>query len=136
MRDQLTKARIERDRKNYQGLLDRGDNALRLSEALESSLELNGEFTNEDLDKLAELEKVVTRIRRDLGGNSDKELERQTQKEVSGKKDLVEIFSQLRSSTVNLVDELKKSSRFSISAAAIHASNSIISIARFLRLKK
>ncbi len=135
VRERLTKARIERARKNHEELIKRGSEALQLSESIERSLEANGSFSKKDLENLGELEKVVTRIRKDLGGNSDRETQRLTVEELAETGDLVSAFKFLRSSTVTLVDELKKSSRFTISAAAIHASNTVISVARFLRLR-
>lgn len=135
VREQLTKARIERARKNHEELLNRGNEALQLSETIERSLEANGSFSKQDLEDLGELEKVVTRIRKDLGGNSDRETQRLTEEELAKTGDLLEAFRSLKTSTVKLVDELKKSSRFTISAAAIHASNTVISVARFLRLR-
>ncbi len=136
IREQLSKSRIERERKEHEELLGRGEEALILSERLEYSLEKNNKFTAKDLRDLQALEKVVSRIRRDLGGDSDKQSMVELEKEVGSNSGVKDAFKFLRTSTVNLVSELKKSSRFTVSAAAIQSSNMIISVARFLRLKK
>lgn len=136
IREQLIKQRIEKERKDHLELLKRGEEALGLSEKLEKSLEEKQAFTKEDLHDLENLEKVVSRIRKDLGGGSDKGAEEIVEAEIGRSPDVLEAFSFLRSSTIKLVDELKKTTRFSISAAAIQTSNTIISVTRFLRLRK
>ena len=47
-----------------------------------------------------------------------------------------EAFNYLKSSTVKLVDELKKTTRFSVSVVAIQSSNTVLKLVRFLRFKK
>ncbi len=136
IRERLSKNRIDRERKEHKEMLDRGEEALILSEKLEYALEKNNEFTAKDLRDLEALEKVVLRIRRDLGGDSDKQALVEFEKEVGSSSGIKDAFLFLRTSTMDLVSELKKSSRFTISAAAIQSSNMIISVARFLRLKK
>ena len=49
---------------------------------------------------------------------------------------LEEGFKYLQSTTTKLVDELKKTTRFSISVVAIQTSNNVLKLVRFLRLKK
>ncbi len=136
IRERLSKNRIDRERKEHEEMLDRGEEALILSEKLEFALEKNDEFSANDLRDLEALEKVVLRIRKDLGGDSDKQALVELEKEVGSSSGIKDAFTFLRTSTVNLVSELKKSSRFTVSAAAIQSSNMIISVARFLRLKK
>jgi hypothetical protein len=47
-----------------------------------------------------------------------------------------EAFRYLQSTTVKLVDELKKTTRFSISVIAIQSSNNVLKVIKFLRLRK
>ena len=42
----------------------------------------------------------------------------------------------LKTSTAKLVDELKKTTRFSLSATAIQTSNAVLTVARFMRIRK
>lgn len=135
IREQFSRSRIDRERKEHQELLERGEEALILSEKLEYSLDQNNGFTAKDLRDLQTLEKVVSKIRKELGGDADKDALDEVEKEVVGSTGIKDAFKFLRTSTVNLVSELKKSSRFTVSAAAIQSSNIIISVARFLRLK-
>ncbi len=136
--EMVEKQRILRQKKEYDEMLKRGEEALKLSEELEESFNDRETISNADLQKLEALEKVVGKIRDELGGDDDDDgmLKDSTASENSARRDAVSAFKYLRDSTVKLVDELKKSSRFSISVAAIESSNAVIRIARFLRLKK
>jgi hypothetical protein len=137
--EMVEKQRILRQKKEHQEMLRRGDEALKLSEELEESFNDGSGLSTEDLQKLEALEKVVGKIRDDLGGDDDddeKVLKDSSGPENNARRDVVSAFKFLRDSTVKLVDELKKSSRFSISVAAVESSNAVIRIARFLRLKK
>ena len=139
--EMVEKQRILRQKKEHDEMLRRGDEALRLSEALEESFNDGSGFSQKDLQNLETLEKVVGKIRNELGGDDDDDDDNDLWKDSTGpennaRRDFVSAFKFLRDSTVKLVDELKKSSRFSISVAAVESSNAVIRIARFLRLKK
>ena len=137
--EMVEKQRILRQKKEHDEMMKRGDEALKLSEELEESFHEGAGFSQKDLQKLESLEKVVGKIRDELGGDDDDKndvLEDSTGPENNARRDVVSAFKFLRDSTVKLVDELKKSSRFSISVAAVESSNAVIRIARFLRLKK
>jgi hypothetical protein len=138
VRERLKEMQIERDKKEHEEMLERGDKALALSKELEESLAHRATIDNKDLGKLEDLEKLVKKIRSDLGGGDDggepkPEIE-SAPAENNG--DVVSGFRSLQKATVRLVDELQKTTRFSISAAAIQSSNSVLRIVRFLRLRK
>ncbi|MEP7148259.1 MAG: hypothetical protein ABI857_05190 [Acidobacteriota bacterium] len=138
--EMLAKQKAERDRKEHEALLERGEEALRLTNQLETSFTRNRAISQQDKGRLESLEKVVTKIRKELGGGND-----------SGERDdsgfvqsvseprpstIEEAFEYLRSTTVTLVDELRKTTRFSISVVAIQSSNTVLKLVRFLRIKK
>ena len=132
------KQQISRRKKEHYELLKQGDEALKIADELETSFDKNQTFTSGDIQKLQELEKLANKIRQELGGNDEDD-----NPEISADGDenharssVGAAFAFLRDSTVKLVDELKKSTRFSISVAAIQASNTVVKFARFLRLKK
>ena len=129
----LAKQQAEHDKKEHEELLKNGDEALELSEALEKSFELNPSLTPEDNKKLESLEKLATKIRDELGGDDDLEPDKQLAEKSSS---LLDGVRAIQTTTVQLVDELKKTTRFSISAAAIQTSNALIRLTRFLRLRK
>lgn len=136
--EMVVKQQISRRKKEHEELLKRGEEALKLSSELETSFTASETFSSKDLEKLQELEKVVGKIREELGGDNDDDDDEENANgpENNARRTIGSAFKFLRDSTVKLVDELKKSSRFSISAAAIEASTRIIRVAKFLRLKK
>ncbi|MBX7053655.1 MAG: hypothetical protein K1X36_01785 [Pyrinomonadaceae bacterium] len=131
VREVMAKLRIDQEKKEYQEMLDRGEAALKLSDELEASLEKNQRLTDADRAKLASLEKIVKKIRGDLGGDEDEESADSGKQETPSS--LVEGFKTLKSTTVKLVDELKKTTRFSISASAIYTSNAVLRMTRLLK---
>jgi hypothetical protein len=136
IREQLSKRRIEQERKDHEEILSRGEEALKISKKLEVALNEKSGFDRTDIEDLEALEKLVSKIRKELGGDSDKETEEKVKEEIGNTQDVKAAFGYLRTSTIKLVDELKKTTRFSISAAAIQTSNTVITIARFLRLRR
>lgn len=136
VKEMLVKQRLAREKKDHQEMLERGDEALRLSGQLEKAFEQNKQISRSDKEKLDALEKIVTKIRKELGGDDDDEEEEAIVEKADKPSTLKEAFQFLQDTTVKLVDELKKTSRFSISAIAIQSSNTVIRLARFLRLRK
>lgn len=135
--EMVVKQQISRRRKEHDELLKRGEEALKLSEDLEKSFTANESLGSPDMEKLQALEKVVSRIRRDLGGDDDEDvIEDSSGQENSARQSIASAFRFLRDSTKSLVDELKRTSRFSVSALAIQTSNTVIRFARFLRIKR
>ncbi|HMJ08212.1 MAG TPA: hypothetical protein VK468_04360 [Pyrinomonadaceae bacterium] len=133
IKEMLSKQQAEHDKKEHTELLERADEALTLSNQLEKSFESTNSLTEDDKRKLASLEKLVTKIRNGLGGDDDGE--EGTPGEIKSNS-LKDAFAYLQTTTTKLVDELNKTTRFSISAAAIQTSNTLIRVARFLRLRK
>ena len=140
LREMLAKQRAERDKKDHQELLDRGDEALKLTQQLEASFEQHGGFSQEDRARLESLERTVVKIRKELGAENDDEplvKDPATSAEEEPKpSNMEEAFNYLKSSTVKLVDELKKTTRFSVSVVAIQSSNTVLKLVRFLRIRK
>ncbi len=133
IKDLLAKQVAERDKKDHADMLKRGEEALAISSQLEKSFETNNQLSPQDQKKLASLEKIVLKIRNELGGDDDGEED--TNGQADKPSTLKEAFGILRSTTIMLAAELKKTSRFSISAVAIQTSNSVIKTVRFLRLR-
>lgn len=134
LKEMLAKQQAEQDKKDFAEMMERAQEALSISGELEKSFEKSEQLSTQDKKKLANFEKLVLKIRDELGGDDD-ESEKESGIETQKPSTLKEAFGFLRSSTVKLVDELKKTSRFSISAVAIKSSNTVIRLARFLRLR-
>jgi hypothetical protein len=134
VKEMLAKQQTEREKKEYESLVERGETALKLSNELEESFDKNEHLSDAERRKLAEFEKLVTKIRKDLGGDEEGDTAEED-KEGEKPKDVREGFLYLKRSTEQLVSEIKRSTRFSVSVLAIESSNTLIRLARFLRLK-
>ncbi|MEO6050848.1 MAG: hypothetical protein ABIP78_05890 [Pyrinomonadaceae bacterium] len=127
--------RIDKDKKDFDQMIERGGEALKISEELDKSFEANGRLTEKEKAKLESVEKLVKKIRSELGGDddSDSDAREKPQAETSSLS-LADAVKALRSTTIDLYNELKETTRFTISAAAIQSSNTILKLARFLKL--
>jgi hypothetical protein len=135
----LAKQRAERDKKDHKEMLERGDQALRLANQLEASFAEKNDLTAEDKARLESLQDVVEKIRKELGGDDDGGVDDPSyMKPVDEPRPstVEEAFKYLHTTTVKLVDELKKTTRFTISAVAIQTSNNVIRLVKFLRFRK
>lgn len=129
-RETMEKMRIAKEKKDYKEMLDRSEQALKLSEQLEKSFSQSGKLTKENYEQISSIEKLTKKIRSELGGDDDDDK--------SAQPDLTDAdaVKTLRERVVGLYDSLKKTSRFTISAAAIEGSNAVLKIARFFRITK
>lgn len=134
LRDMLAKQRAIQDKKDHEEMLKRGEEAALLSEQLENAFEQNKELSRQDRQKLESLEKIVHKIRKELGGDDDGEEDAALGSEAKPSTPR-EAFNILKAVTFKLVGELKKTSRFSISVMAIQSSNSVLRLVKFLRLR-
>ncbi|MEO8648922.1 MAG: hypothetical protein ABI539_07125, partial [Acidobacteriota bacterium] len=66
-REMMAKARAAREKKEYEEMLKRGDEALKLSRLLEVSFEQHSALTDQDRARLDALEKTIQKIRKGLG---------------------------------------------------------------------
>lgn len=129
IKETLKKYEIERNKKDHEEMLQNGEEAVKLSEEVEKSFDKNQKLTAKDFEKLERIEKLVKKIRKELGGDDeDPEDEKPSTIESAVKT--------LRKTTINLWEELKKTSRHTISAVAIQSSNSLISIVRLIKFWK
>ena len=130
IKETLKKHEIERNKKDHEKMLENGKEAVRLSEELAESFKNNNQLSAADEEKLERIEKLVKKIRSELGGDDEEEIEE------AKPSNLEAAIKTLRKTTVNLLDELKKTTRYSISAVAIQSSNTLLDIVRFLRFWK
>lgn len=131
IKESLAKSRIERQKKNYEELLQNGEEAVKLSESLEKTFAESKKLSAADQKKLDRLEKLVKKIRRELGANDSNESD--DDEKPSSMRDA---FDTLQSSTGSLVDELKKITRYSVSVVAIQSSNALLKVIKFIRFSK
>ena len=131
VREMMFKMQVDKEKKDYDEMIERGEEAVTLTQQIEKSYEKTGTLSQDDRDKLNDVEKLVKKIRGELGGEDDDKSEA----DADSPKDVVTGVKYLAKSTADLVDELKKTTRFSISAAAIESSNTVLGVLRFLRLR-
>lgn len=138
VKEYLAKQRAEKARKDHEELLKRGDELLVLTGQLEAAYERHKDLTSGDRAKLDSVEKLAERIRKSLGGDGDGEddIAGGIAKEEKLPATVGDAVVNLKEMVVKLVDELKRTSRFTISAVAIQSSNSVLKIIKFLRLRK
>lgn len=134
IRDTMLKMRVEKEKKEFQRMIDRGEEVVKIAAELEESLGQKGQLTEQEIAKLASVEKLAKQIRSDLGGGDDDESDG-IRSQNSGF-NVVEAIKTLRSSTENLFKELKKTTRFTVSATAIQSSNAVLRLARFMRIAR
>ena len=132
IKESLEKMRIEQDKKDHQEMIDRGEEAVKLTTDLQKDFDTNGKLSNDDLVKLARVEKIIKKVRDELGGDDDEDQTAPAELR-TGSTPLGGALGLLKSSADTLFDELKKSTRFTISAAAIVSSNAVLKLARILR---
>jgi hypothetical protein len=135
IKETLAKQRIEQEKKDHEDLLKNGEEALKLSSDLEKSFADNNRLSLEDQKKLDRLEKIVKKIRKELGGDDDENVSEKDPAEKSPNS-MQTAFKALQDGTIKLVEELKKSTRYTISAVAIQSSNLLLKVVKFLRFSK
>lgn len=128
IKESLAKSRIETEKKDYDELLKRGEEALKIGAELEKSFAQNNSLTQSDQKKLDRMEKLVKKIRSELGGDETDNDENPSTIENAVKT--------LQSKSAMLFEELKKATRHSISVVAIESSNALIKAVKFLRFHK
>lgn len=129
IKETLKKHEIERIKKEYEELLEQGEEAFKLSEEIEKSFEQNQRLSAADNEKLERLEKLLKKIRKKLGGDDDEAEEEKLSTFQTA-------IKRLKNTAGDLLDELKKTSRYSISALAIQSSNSLLKIVEFIKLRR
>src|SRR3982751_5926401 len=75
VKDYLAKQRAEKAKKEYEELLERGDELAELAGQLESAYERSKNLTSADRAKLDSVEKLAEKIRKSLGGDDDDDVD-------------------------------------------------------------
>ncbi len=135
IKEKLIQMQIEKDKKDHDEMVARGEEAVKLSTELETSYVEKGTLTDKDIAKLDRVEKLVKKIRDELGGDDDDEVANSESIQPGSTGFIAAAIDSLKLRTSSLLDELKKTTRFTISAAAITTSNSLLRITKFLRFR-
>ena len=135
LREMQKKLQIAEEKKDYDEMLDRAEQASKISQELEQSLGERPVLTRTDLDKLETLEKLVKKVRNELGADKDDSVDPEDADDPSPKS-ASDAVKALQTLTSKMVDELKKTTRFGVSVAAIQSSNAVLKVVRFLKFSK
>jgi membrane-associated HD superfamily phosphohydrolase len=130
LQETMAKWKIKAEKKDYEELLKRGDEAEKLVTELTKTYQEKQTLTREDAQKLDKLEKLVKKIRTEVGAEDDNE------PNDDKPKDLVDAIKMLSENTEKLVKELKKTTRHSISVVLIETSNTMLKLVKFIRFNK
>ena len=130
MKENLYKKKLEQEKKEFEEMIRRGEEAAKLSEEITLSFEKQNNLSAEDRKKLERLEKLVKKIRDDLGGKDDDEMGKERPA------DLINALKAVRENAENLLSALKKTTRLSISAVAIESSNTVLKLIKFIRFSQ
>lgn len=133
-REGIAKRRIKAEEKEYQDLLQRGEEAVKISDELAKNYETHKGLTAQDTKKIEQLEKVVKKIRQDLGAKDEGTDEADEKDDTPSS--LEKVIDNIKETTTDLLSALKKTSRHSISVVAIQSSNSLLRLVRFARFNK
>lgn len=129
MRETRERWRMEAEEKEHHELLERSDKAWHLTDELNKSFARNNAFTSNDAAKLTELEKLIKKIRKSLGGGGDDNDKTDETKPAS----LADAFNQLSEAGATLNDELKKQTRHELSADSIDKLNEMLDLVALIR---
>lgn len=132
VRETREKMRIEQEKKEHDEMVRRAEDAMHVAERLERIVAANGRFSPNDIAYLESVEKTLKKVRSELGGD-DNDAEIDDVLPPNSSHSLADVVGTLKATTETLYDQVKKTTRFSISAAAIQSSNAAIKIVRFLR---
>lgn len=136
IKESLAKQRIETEKKDFQELLARGEEVAKLSHELEKSFTQNNLLTSEDEKKLNRVEKLVKKIRSEIGADSVGDDEKGEIEPEEKPSNVLNALKSLQSTTGKLVAELKKQTRHTVSVVAIQSSNILLKVVRFIRFRK
>ncbi|HMU32974.1 MAG: hypothetical protein JSS77_09885 [Acidobacteria bacterium] len=131
VRDMLIRMRIEKAKKDYEKMLDQGDSAAKLSGQIKASVEKASALSNADRGRLQELDKLTSDVLDDLGGDEDALLALLSDKKVGPTP--IDAATELDAAVKLMVSELKKTTRFTVSASAIESTADVLRIVRKLK---
>ena len=129
IREKLTELCIERAKKDFQEMLKRSEEVAKLTKELQGSYSENKKFSKKDTKKLKRVEKLLKKIRSDLRADKDDNIKEDQPKSIP------DALKSLKDKTFNLLEELKKTSRYSISAIAIQSSNKVLKVSQIFTLQ-
>jgi len=121
IRESLSRMRIEKEKKDFNEMVKRGDDAAKIASELRDDLPAGQQ------DQISNIGKLVKKIHDGLGAegsDNDPDALPASQSEA---------IRMLKEQVNDLTEELKKCSRFTVSASAIDRTNEILRLVKYLR---
>ena len=129
--ESIEKMRITKEKKDFDLMMQRGEQVNSLAKRVDIAYEATGQLTEREFDVLADIEKLTKQIRNKLGGDDDDIGENEgAMSRPTAEAETMKLFNE---SVAEFYDQLKKTTRFTISAATIQSANSVLRYARLLR---
>lgn len=129
-KEMFAKQRLKAEEKEFNEMIDRSEEAAKISNEVYQSFETNQKLLPDDAKKIERLEKIVKKIRNELGSeNADDPEQASTGNSLS----FNDALKNIRETSSGLLSALKKQGRFSISVVAVESSNTLLKLVRFVR---
>lgn len=129
IKERLAQSRIEREQKEYDELVERSEEVQQISADIYQSTGTRAFLTSDDAKKIDRLEKLIKKVRKELGGDDDDE--KINNQDVF--RDFFTALTALKADSEELTSQIKKSTRYSISVEAIEKCNQLLRILEFLQ---
>lgn len=120
IQESLSRMRIDKEKKDFNEMLKRGDDAAKLATALKD------ESVAGQQDQISGIGKLVKKIREELGAEGSDDDQDAVPPNQS---DAIKL---LKEQVNGLSEDLKKCSRFTVSASAIDRTNEILRLVKYL----
>lgn len=131
-KESFAKMRLKEAEKEFNEMLGRSEEAAKLSDELYESYQHNQKLMPDDAKKVERLEKLVKKLRDDLGSESDEDKKNSSNNSLPSFGDALK---DIREKSSDLFSELKKRGRFTVSVVAVESSNTLLKLVRFVRQK-
>lgn len=127
MKERMIELCIEDTKKDFEEMLERTERVAELTSEIRLSFAENNELSKDDREKLGEVEELLSKIRKELRADDDDDEKEKRPLSV------IEAIDLLQENTTKLVDEIKKTTRHTISAVAIQSSGTVMKLVKWLR---
>jgi len=129
--ESMEKMRITKEKKEFELMMQRGELVNSLAKRVDIAYQSTAQLTEREMDQLAEIEKLTKQIRNKLGGDDDDLGENAgAMSRPTAQAETMKLFNE---SVAEFYDQLKKTTRFTISAATIQNANDVLRYVRLLR---
>lgn len=131
-KESFAKMRMKAAEKEFNEMVERSEEAAKISDELYESYQTNRKLTLEDSKKAERLEKLVKKIRDDLGSENGEDKSNSANNSLPS---FADALKNIRDTSSELFSELKKRGRFTVSVVAVENSNTLLKLVRFVRQK-